>query len=88
MHRLFDAKFEQQGCAEERESETKLMIALNARKSDHVIHGLRIKINGSDRQGQIKLKLLEREAITVSQGDQYWYDLPMSDVEVMYASQN
>ena len=31
---------------------------------------------------------MEREPIIVPHGDSYWYDLALSDVEVIYGSQN
>lgn len=53
-----------------------------------MIIGLRVKLGASRRGAEIKIKLAEREPFTVSQGDSYWYDLALSDVEVIFASQH
>lgn len=87
IHRLFDAKLEE--CfTDDRESETKVILSLNAQKSQNSIIGLRIKVGASRRQGEIKIKVMEREPITVPQGDNFWFDLALSDVEVIYGAQN
>ena len=66
IHRLFDVKYDQTGFADERDTETKLNLALNARKSDNVIIGLRLKIAGSQRQGTVKFRVFDREPVTVA----------------------
>lgn len=63
-------------------------MALNTRKSDHVIIGIRLKLAGSQRQGNVKFSVFEREPVTVAQGSEFWYDVGFSDVEVIYGSQN
>ena len=66
VHRLFDVKYDSTGFADERDTETKLNLSLNARKSESVIIGLRIKIAGSQRQGIIKFRIFEREPVSVA----------------------
>ena len=73
---------------EDREKEAKLSLKLNLKKSDHLIIGLRIKIDGPTRNGETKVKVMEREPLKVSPGEGYFYDLALTDVESIYGSQN
>jgi hypothetical protein len=73
---------------EDREKETKLSLKLNLKKSDYMIVGVRIKIDGPTRNGETKVKVMEREPLKVSPGEGYFYDLALSDVEAIYGSQN
>ena len=50
--------------------------------------GVRLRMSGSQRGNEVTLKVCERDAIKVAQGDQFWYDIPLSDVEIIYGSQN
>ena len=54
VHRLFDAKAQPEGFASERESETKLNLSLNTKKSNHLINGVRVLISASLRNEKIK----------------------------------
>ena len=49
---------------------------------------MRIKIGGSQRQGKVSFRILDRDPVIVSQGADFWYDIGLSDVEVIYGSQN
>ena len=89
VHRLFDNKIgDNQGYADDRDKETTLKLALNQRKTDNLIVGLRIKLGGSQRSQQVTFKVFEREPVPVAQGDSFWYDVGFSDVEAIYGSQN
>ena len=76
------------GMVDDREPETKLTFALNTKKSNHLIVGLRLKIGGSQHKGQIKFRVMERDAVAVAHGDCFWYDIALTDVEAIYGSQN
>lgn len=65
--RLFDDKvMGGQGIPLEKDSDTKLTLALNAKKSDHLIVGFRLKIGGCQRGHTVKFRVFDRDAITVA----------------------
>ena len=61
---------------------------LNTRKSENLIVGVRLRIGASKAGAKVSFRLFDREPITVAQGDSFWYDVALSDVEVIYGSQN
>ena len=53
-----------------------------------MIVGLRFRIGGSNRGCLVSYRVLDREPVKVANGDSFWYDVGLSDVEAIYASQN
>ena len=49
IHRLFDVKYDESGFADDKESETKINLSLNAHKTQHAIIGLRVRVGSSRR---------------------------------------